>query len=456
MLKFGGINIPINTYEKLKGISLGNPEGTLKWPIVRANGYPEIFVYENRSILRWVPNLETHNSLSYTGIVAPQAPISWFYDKVIGDSMRDTKTGEIYPAESTPNYEAYRKAELPPERMILVVGRFYRIPFKPEIYRYDVLPTEHAPTGYLRHVPDLETFEAMGRPTVFEIDQATFDATPKGPPLPSVKEEPPEEIVGPVTEHRITCPQCSSVSTVFECLITEPGAYCPISEFPLQNCPVCGYKIVERAKRIEVIERKLWPPISITTQVACPQCYSTLQIIPPSPGTVVTQVFTWLTCPVCGYPRLVQVPTGGFRVEIVSKQPWPLPTYSEEVAKQQDEWITGTTSLLQQMGLPWSSLPFSYVQPGQIALNGRVVLPAEGGIPPSWKTYPQIPVGIPDYSVEQRIQEASGQEPWQLAEVVAPAPPKKITPYLILAGLGITTVAVWYYKKKKKGVGAKK
>ncbi len=86
---------------------------------------------------------------------------------------------------------------------------------------------------------------------------------PVTPPVeePEVITPPVEKPVGPATEHQITCPQCRSVSTVFECLITEPGAYCPISEFPLQDCPICGYKIVERAKKIEVIEAKPWPPI---------------------------------------------------------------------------------------------------------------------------------------------------------------------------------------------------
>ena len=398
-------------------------------------------------------------------------------------------------------------------------------------------------------------------------------------------------------------------------------------------------------------------------EVICPQCKSTLNIIPPSPETMVTQAFTWLTCPVCGYPELVQVPTGGFRVDIVSKQPWPpvaelplvhkplvavpielirvdegaardawinystplwrragrseawiqdnvsnewasakddiirrylagdfgvvaelppeivrspitsildvmkfittppptpkplipsiieeitptapdwfikqtndaldqyeekiieleealrtaqvaefynnpygtieahaqtllnqfsryqptvrwplelstrwselssrlqkliidartaakerkpIPTYREATQEQQSQWITDTISQLQQQGLPWSDVRASYPQPGQIAINGKARLPAEQGIPPTWTTFTDIPVGIPDYSVEERIQSPAGQEFWELAEVVAPAPVKKITPYLILAGLGVTTLGVWYYKKKKK------
>ena len=314
------------------------------------------------------------------------------------------------------------------------------------------------------------------------------------------------------------------------------------------------------------------PPIPVRT-IACPQCKSTLQIIPPSPDLSVTQAFEWLTCPVCGYPELVQVPTGGFTVKIMVRKPWPpvaeplppeiemrvfitpspeatqihdaliqyekkieelenalrtaqaaefynnpygtieaqavkilgqleqiriptfaliaiyppppppawfvhmtnhlnnlknrvktliinsrtaakerkpIPTYSEEVGAQQDEWITDTIGQLLKQGLSWSSLPFSYLQPGQTGINGRAILPTEEGIPPTWKTYTEFPVGIPDYSVEQRMQEASGQEPWELAEALPAAPPKKITPYLILAGLGVTTLGVWYYKKKKK------
>ena len=141
-----------------------------------------------------------------------------------------------------------------------------------------------------------------------------------------------------------------------------------------------------------------------------------------------------------------------------AKQRKPIPTYTQEVAKQQDEWVTDTTSQLLQQGLPWSSLPFSYLQPGQTGINGRATLPTEQGIPPSSELYTQVPIAFPDYSVEQRMQEASGQEPWALAEAVAPAPtpPKKITPLLILAGLGVATVGVWYYKKKKRGAEAKK
>ena len=413
------------------------------------------------------------------------------------------------------------------------------------------------------------------------------------------------------------------------------------------RCPTCGEVFSSEAELVEHLKEAHKPYIPreevrapITRQVACPQCRSTLQIIPPSPELMVTQAFTWLTCPVCGDPELVRVPTGGFTVKIVSRQPWPpvpkftpiippeeeLPmpimalitsiedvmkfittapptvdegaarqawvnystplwrragrsvawiaqnivrewisskddiirrylagnfeapspvtpigvqqikdaldqyeekiieleealrtaqaaefynnpygtieahaqillnqfsanqptvqwplelstkwselfskiqkliidartadkerkpssTYSEEVGTQQDEWITDTILRLQQQGLTWSSLPVSYLQPGQTAINGRAILPTEEGIPPTWETFTEFPVGIPDYSVEQKMQEASGQEPWELAEALPVVPPKKITPYLILAGLGVTTLGVWYYKKKKK------
>lgn len=411
MLEFAGINIPFNTYPFLKGVSLGNPAP--EWPIYQANGYGEVFMYDNLSRLRWFPNYETLTLYGYTGAEKKVVPISWFYDKVIGESIRDTKTGKIYPAESTPNYIAYRK------------------------------PAEVSPP----------------------------------PPVPT-----PEKVV---------------------------------------------------------------------RQVVCSQCKSVLNIISPSPGTMVTQAFTWLSCPMCGFSKLVQVPTGGFRAEeafegitpitptptppdwftkqindaldeyenkieelenalrtaqaaefynnpygtiaahaqtllnqLNSYQPtirWPLaqstrwvnlmsrikkliidartiakerrpvPTYQEATDEQQSQWITDTMHQLQQQGLPWSDIRVSYPQPGQQAINGRAILPVEEGIPPTWKTYTETPVGIPDYSVEERMQSPAGQEPWELAEAPVPTLPKKITPYLILAGLGVTTVAVWYYKKKRGG-----
>lgn len=370
------------------------------------------------------------------------------------------------------------------------------------------------------------------------------------------------------------------------------------------KCPVCGYDFGRKGTRISILGRQPWSPISkfvpiypregelpmpimapkydvgvrefitkpppidqplssiskypTTRQIACPQCRSTLQIVPPSPEALVTQAFTWLSCPVCGYAKLTSVPTGGYLVEVVSvmidprdtlpspelaklptvmpdwfiqqiydaleqyeekiieleealrtaqaaefynnpygtieahaqtilnqftryqptvewplelstkwselsnrlqkliidcrtaaKQRKPIPTYQQATGQQETQWITDTTRQLQQQGLAWSDVRFSYPQPGQTGINGRARLPSVGGISPLSELFTEVPVGFPDYSVEQRMQTVAEQEPWQLAEAVPPAP-KKITPYLILAGLGVATAGVWYYKKKKK------
>ena len=357
--------------------------------------------------------------------------------------------------------------------------------------------------------------------------------------------------------------------------------------------------------------------VPITRQIACPQCGATLQIVPPSPEMLIAQAFQWLTCPVCGYAKLVQVPTGGYVAEVVSKmkppppmpgegtwketirqqkcatcgslleitsqalapqyikdlicpvcgkalgvkgisvkilkapsmpnsgsaihfvdealeqyeekiieleealrtaqaaefytnpygtieaqglklltqleqvripsppvqmiyplwwreltnrksnlinrvrilitncrtaakQRKPIPTYQQATGEQQTQWITDTTRQLRQQGLPLSDVRFLYPRPGETSINGRARLPVAGGISPLSELFTDVPVSFPDYSVGQRLQTVAEQEAWQLGEPVAPVEPKKITPLLILAGLGVATAGVWYYKKKKK------
>ena len=102
-------------------------------------------------------------------------------------------------------------------------------------------------------------------------------------------------------------------------------------------------------------------PIS-PKQVVCPQCKSTLSIIPPSPETMVTQAFTWLICPVCGYSRLIQVSTGGFTVQIIVKQPWlpmaaPLKEFipMEVIPPGKEPWELGAAPVIEKVKkyLPW-------------------------------------------------------------------------------------------------------
>lgn len=81
-----------------------------KWPIYQASGYGEVFMYDNNKRLRWFPNSETLKAYGYTGQEKVTVPISWFYDKPIVESIRDVKTGKIYPPEDIPNYGDYRKS----------------------------------------------------------------------------------------------------------------------------------------------------------------------------------------------------------------------------------------------------------------------------------------------------------------------------------------------------------
>lgn len=78
-----------------------------EWPVYRAEGYKELFMYDQNKRLRWFPNWETFLDYGYTEADVEVVDISWFYYKPILESIMDSLTGECYPAEETPNYKYY-------------------------------------------------------------------------------------------------------------------------------------------------------------------------------------------------------------------------------------------------------------------------------------------------------------------------------------------------------------
>ena len=108
-----------------------------KHPIYRAEDYPEVFMYDQFGRLRWFPNPETLHDFGYTPVDVQVKPISWFYDKPIVESLTDVKTKKTYPAEQTPNYEAYRSPAwgLPPPEAPAEVGRLLQALTSPEWWK---------------------------------------------------------------------------------------------------------------------------------------------------------------------------------------------------------------------------------------------------------------------------------------------------------------------------------
>jgi len=78
-----------------------------KPPVYRASGFEEIFAFYPPHYVAWIPNEETFFAHGYSHDDVNVVDISWFYDKTIGKSIADVKTGENYPAEETPNYQDY-------------------------------------------------------------------------------------------------------------------------------------------------------------------------------------------------------------------------------------------------------------------------------------------------------------------------------------------------------------
>lgn len=355
------------------------------------NLYGEIFLYDEFGRLRWFPNEETIQAWGYKIFLAKPLPISWFYDKPIAESITDVKTGKIYSASETPNYELYR------------------------------------------YPPEVET------------------------------------------------------------------------------------------KGIE--------------ELTCPQCKSTLRIIPPSPEKMVTQVFNWKICPVCGYPELYLAPTGGYTVQIINRKPWPpippespvitgiLDQYEKQISQLEEAFAmtrggerynnsyatisTHAEKLLEQMvslysGWPGKWPPFTDPAPtwtseqksrlqGLInrvkTLINNCRIAAEqikpvptipeaiaesedrrvteylqesqqtgtpdllGFIRRSDISTPTVLPVVPQYSVQERFLSMlplAEQAPLEFATAeVTPARSK--LPYYIIGGLGL--VAVVSYIRKKKGVG---
>ncbi len=399
---------------------------TEKWLIYQASGYGEVFMYDHNERLRWFPNYETLTLYGYTGAEKEVVPISWFYDKPIGESIRDTKTGKVYPPESTPNYVAYRRPEEVVHTPTVVCPQCKST--------LQIAPP--SPDSFVTQAFEWLTCPVCGYPELVRVPTGGFTVKIMvRKPWPPVVEPLPPDI-----EMRVFITPGPEATQIQDALIQYEKK---IEE--LENA-------LKTAKAAELynspyatIENQAVKILGQLEQIRIPSPPVTMRYLVPELPAWFVHITNYLN------NLKNRVKTLIINCRTAAKERKPIPTYSEEVGAQQDEWITGTTSLLQQRGLPWSSLPFSYLQPGQTAINGRAILPAEEGIPPTWETYTQIPVGIPDYSVEQRMQEASGQEPWELAEALPVAPPKKITPYLILAGLGVTTAAVWYYKKKKRG-----
>jgi len=63
---------------------------------------------------------------------------------------------------------------------------------------------------------------------------------------------------------------------------------------------------------------------------------------------MVSQAFQWLTCPVCGYPKLVQVPTGGFKVTVIVREPWPI-ELEPPITKEIDELLDNYEQQIKQL-----------------------------------------------------------------------------------------------------------
>lgn len=326
-----------------------------------------------------------------------------------------------------------------------------------------------------------------------------------GPPVePEPSIEPP---LGAVTWHDITCSRCSS-------LLRYPTQAISPVYFRDVVCPICGSSLGVKSIRgeVQIVERKPWPPITPTPDILpfppvtpLPPPEEKLPVVPPEVAERVDEKLD-------RWEEQVESLEDSFRgmksseSEAIAQQYGILAeTAAKLLATLQDEKTRRspmmgvlpyagyypTWTLAQKMRLenlltrlirliqncrteaqrgptPWPQLPTDFL----IDYPEIKPLPGIAPYPPSWASelttevvQRRVQEGVPEYrdiegySVQERILEAIGEEPRELAleaPALAAPPPKKISPYLILAGLTVTTLAVWSYKKKKRKIEAKK